>query len=78
VLAAEATKAIPVAHYAMIEDASHFSMFAACKPGASAIAESETIGDPICMDGGGWPRNAIHAQLIDMGGAAFGRALKAE
>jgi len=78
VRATEAAKAIPMASYVAIEDASHYSMFAECKPGASEIAESEEIGDPICMDGGGRSRNEIHAQLIDMATAAFGRALKAD
>ncbi len=75
-LASEAAKAIPSARYAVIEDASHYSMFAECKPGASEIAISEEIGDPICMDGGGRARNAIHAQLIDMTTASFSQALK--
>lgn len=78
VLAAEAAKSIPAAQYAVIEDASHFSMFAACKPGAAEIAEAEKIGDPICTDGGGRSRNAIHAQLIDMVAAAFVQALQPE
>jgi predicted dienelactone hydrolase len=75
--ASEAAKIIPMASYATIDDASHYSMFAACKPGAAEIAESEKIGDPICMDGGGRSRNEIHEQLIDMTIAAFRRALKA-
>jgi predicted dienelactone hydrolase len=74
--ASRVAKAIPTARYAAIGDASHFSMFAECKPGASEIAESEKIGDPICTDNGGRSRNAIHAQLIDMTTAAFSRALK--
>jgi len=74
--ASQAAKAIAQAHYATIGDASHFSMFAACKPGASEIAETEEIGDPICMDGGGRSRYEIHAQLIEMTTAAFRRALK--
>jgi len=74
--ASEAAKAIPMASYVAIEDASHYSMFAECKPGASEIAVSEEIGDPICMDGGGRSRNEIHAQLIALTTAAFRRALK--
>jgi len=76
--ASRVAKAIPTARYTVIEDASHFSMFAECKPGASEIVESEKIGDPICTDGGGRSRNDIHAQLIDMTTASFRRALKAE
>ena len=69
-------KAISKASYATIEDASHYSMFGECKPGASDIIASEQIGDPVCDDGGGRSRGAIHAQLIDMAVAAFNRALK--
>ncbi|ENN88904.1 putative dienelactone hydrolase [Rhizobium freirei PRF 81] len=74
--ASKVAKAIPTARYTTIEDASHYSMFADCKPGASAIVLSEKIGDPICTDGGGRPRKEIHAQLISMTIAAFSRALK--
>jgi predicted dienelactone hydrolase len=76
VQASGVAKAIPVANYAMIGDASHFSLFAECKPGAAELAESEKIGDPICTDGGGRSRNEIHRQLIDMATGAFSRALK--
>ena len=74
--ASEAAKAIPMAGYAVIEDASHYSMFAACKAGAAALAQAEEIGDPICMDGGGRSRSEIHQQLIEMTVAAFRHALK--
>jgi predicted dienelactone hydrolase len=70
-------KAISGSSYATIEDASHFSMFGECKPGAVALIVSQEIGDPVCDDGGGRPRAAIHAQLIGMATAAFDRALKA-
>ncbi|QKD02601.1 alpha/beta hydrolase family protein [Mesorhizobium loti] len=70
-------KAIANASYATIEDASHYSMFGECKPGALAIIAAEEIGDPVCDDGGGRSRGEIHAQLIDMTAAAFTRALKA-
>jgi predicted dienelactone hydrolase len=69
-------KAISKASYATIDDASHYSMFSECKPGASEIIASEQIGDPVCDDGGERSRGAIHAQLIDMATAAFNRALK--
>lgn len=74
--AANIAKAIPDANYEAIEDASHFSMFAECKPGASEIAVQEGIEEPICTDGNGYSRDAIHAQLIDIIVAAFNRALK--
>jgi predicted dienelactone hydrolase len=77
---AEAEKiaeSIPNAAYFAIDDASHFSMFAECKPGAAELAEAEKIGDPICMDGGDRTRREIHAELIDLVTIAFTRALKA-
>lgn len=36
----------------------------------------EGIEEPICTDGNGPSRNAIHAQLLDMVAVAFKRALK--
>ncbi|WP_018391006.1 hypothetical protein [Ancylobacter sp. FA202] len=69
-------KAVPGARYALIEDASHFSMFAECKAGGAERAEAEDIGDPICADGVGRPRSALHRQMIDMVVAAFRRALQ--
>lgn len=74
--AAHIAKAIPDATYEVIEDASHFSMFAECQPGAAEIAVEEGIEEPICADGNGYSRNAIHAQLIDTIAAALNRALK--
>ena len=76
-LASEIAKAIPQGKYSTIEDASHYSMFGACKPGAAEIAEAEQIGDPICSDGGGQSRLEIHKRLLDMATEAFERALKA-
>lgn len=49
-LASEIAKAIPKSKYLKIEDASHYSMFGECKPGAAEIAEIEQVGDPICSD----------------------------
>lgn len=71
-------KAISNARYAVVEDASHFTLFAECKPGAPDILKAEKIDDPFCDDGGGRSRAEIHAQLIDMTSAAFNRTLKAE
>jgi predicted dienelactone hydrolase len=77
-LASKIAAVIPAGRYSTIEDASHYSMFGACKPGAAEIAESEEIGDPICSDGGGQSRLAIHEQLLDMVTAAFTRELKTD
>ncbi|MFN7169523.1 MAG: alpha/beta hydrolase family protein [Pannonibacter sp.] len=74
--AAGISKAIPGAQYSTIEDASHYSMFAECKPGAAEIAVDEDIGEPICADGGLRSRHEIHSQLIDTVAAAFERTLK--
>jgi len=72
------SKAISNARYAVIEDASHFSMFAECKPGARDILKAEKIDDPLCDDGGGRSRAQIHAQLVSMITDAFNRTLKAD
>ncbi|WP_416408342.1 alpha/beta hydrolase family protein [Agrobacterium rosae] len=68
-------KVIGGSSYSTIEDASHYSMFAECKPGAAKSAEIENVGDPICADGNGRPRSMIHRQLIDIAVAAFKREL---
>ncbi|AZN96117.1 hypothetical protein EJ066_01725 [Mesorhizobium sp. M9A.F.Ca.ET.002.03.1.2] len=75
-LASETATAIPEGRYSTIEDASHYSMFGECKPGATEITDSEQIGDPICSDGGGQFRLEIHKRLIAMATEAFSRALK--
>jgi predicted dienelactone hydrolase len=75
-LAANIAKAIPNAHYEVIENASHFSMFAKCKPNAARIASEEGIEEPICTDSNGASRQAIHTQLIKIVVAAFNRTPK--
>lgn len=67
--------AMPHGRYLNVEDASHFSLFGLCKPGAAEMAEQEKIGDPICRDGGGRSRQDIHAQLVGLAAAAFAREL---
>lgn len=67
-------KAIPHGRYVAIPDASHYSLFGPCKPGIAETVEAD-IGEPICHDGGGRPREAIHAELIDMAAEAFKREL---
>ncbi|MBS1165349.1 MAG: putative dienelactone hydrolase [Proteobacteria bacterium] len=71
-------RAIPHGRYETIADASHFSLFGVCKPGAAAIAEEEKIDEPICKDGGDRSRQEIHAQLIEMAAEAFERELGGE
>ena len=75
-LASGIAKAIPNSTYSTIEDASHYSMFGECKPGATELAISEEVGDPICSDGGSLSRLEIHKRLIAMATEAFSRALK--
>jgi predicted dienelactone hydrolase len=49
-----------------IPDASHFSFFSRCKPGAIALLERDQPGEGIiCQDGGSRSRTAIHEQVID-------------
>lgn len=50
--AAKIAQVIPKGSYSLVEDASHYSMFAECKPNAAQLAEAEQVGDPICADGG--------------------------
>ena len=73
-LASGIAQAIPKGAYSTIEDASHYSLFGECKP--DAVAQSEKIGEPICSDGGGPSRPAIHKQLVDRVAQAFIRELK--
>ncbi|MFW2544810.1 alpha/beta hydrolase family protein [Primorskyibacter sp. 2E107] len=68
--------AVPHATYQVIEEASHASMFPECKTNAAEIAIEEGIEDPICTDGIGASRSAIHTQLIDMTIASFQNAIK--
>lgn len=73
----DVARAMPHGRYQTIGDASHFSMFGVCKPGAAEIAEEEKIDEPICQDGGDRSRQEIHAQMIDMAAEALGRELNA-
>ncbi len=77
-LASGIAKAIQEGKYSTIEDASHYSMFGECKPGAAEIADSEQVGDPICSDGGGQSRLDVHNQLLKMVTEAFDRELKTD
>lgn len=67
--------AIPGATYQIIEAASHASMFPECKPHAAEIAIEEGIEDPICTDGSGSSRDAIHAKIIGLTISAFRNAI---
>lgn len=69
---------IPDARYALIEDASHFSLFAECKPDGADIAAAEGIDEPVCRDGGVRSRKALHEQMIGLVADAFATALRLE
>lgn len=75
-LASGIAKAISKSTYSTIENASHYSMFGECKPGAPELAVSQKVGDPICSDGVSLSRLEIHKRLIAMATEAFRRALK--
>ncbi|MGE8187685.1 alpha/beta hydrolase family protein [Pseudomonas sp. NPDC086278] len=64
---ADLAKRLPTAskRYVEIQDASHFSFMAVCKPGAVAMLEEAVPGDGIiCGDGeGGRPREVIQEQV---------------
>lgn len=68
-LAVDATqlvKSIPGADYRTIADAVHFSFLGICKPNAKQVLADEGETDPLCDDGGGRARRAIHADIASM------------
>lgn len=60
---AELVKIMPDAEYRTVEDAIHFSFLGVCKPNGNAILKAEGDPDPLCDDGGGRPRKAIHDEV---------------
>lgn len=77
VQASAIAKIIPDARYAVIDDASHFTLLGECKPDVPSTLKARGIDEPFCSDGGGRSRSEIHAQLIDMIAKCFNRTLKA-
>lgn len=75
--ASEIARTVKGARHDRIERAVHESMVAECKAGASEALKREKL-PPLCDDGDGNSRSAIHAQLIDMITDAFDRTLKAQ
>lgn len=59
-------KIIPHSEYRTIADAIHFSFLGICKANAAAVLAAEGETDPLCDDGGGRPRKAIHDEIIGM------------
>ena len=58
-----ASEVIPNADHVFVEDASHFSFLAECKPRGPEILANEGEPDRLCADGGGRDRGDIHQQL---------------
>ena len=61
--ALQASRLIGDARHDFVPDATHFSFLARCKPGGPAILEKEGELDPLCEDGGGRGRQALHDEL---------------
>ncbi|WP_299028280.1 prolyl oligopeptidase family serine peptidase [uncultured Sulfitobacter sp.] len=66
VYAKDAAAKIPDAAYQTVQEATHFSFLAQCKPRGAAILEAEGELDPLCEDGGTRTRDALHAELAQM------------
>ncbi|WP_417243418.1 alpha/beta hydrolase family protein [Celeribacter sp.] len=63
IYARSAADAIPNATYAIVNDATHFSFLARCKPKGAQILIDEGELDPLCDDAGGRVRSDIHDEL---------------
>ena len=61
-----AARTISGAEYVVIDDATHFSFLARCKPRGAKILANEGEPDLLCHDAGGRDRAAIHAELRDV------------
>ena len=59
-------KLILKAQYKRLDDATHFSFLAQCKPKGAKILENEGEVDLLCDDAGGRGRGAIHTELKDL------------
>ena len=62
--ASEASQLIPNAVRMFVPDAKDFSFLAECKERGPEILEKEGELDPLCEDGGGRGRRAIHDELV--------------
>ncbi|WP_343714563.1 alpha/beta fold hydrolase [Inquilinus sp.] len=63
VAAAGVAAAIPGAAYETVPDAVHYSFLGECVPDGAALLKREGLTEPLCDDGDGRPRAALHAQL---------------
>jgi predicted dienelactone hydrolase len=59
-------KLILKAQYKRLDDATHFSFLAQCKPKGAKILENEGEVDLLCDDAGGRGRGAIHTELKEL------------
>lgn len=66
VAARHVADAIQGASYRTVPDAIHFSFLGTCKPNGKDILKAEGETDPLCEDGGGRSREAIHEELARM------------
>ncbi|TCN29539.1 alpha/beta hydrolase family protein [Sinorhizobium americanum] len=66
----------PHGSYVTIAGADHFSFLPECKQGAAALLKSFGEVDPICDDGNGRSRAAVHSELIKLVREALWRSLK--
>ncbi len=58
-----AAELIPNVQYQRLDDATHFSFLAQCKPKGAKILRDEGEADLLCDDAGGRGRGEIHAEL---------------
>ena len=73
VAAAQVADAIPGARYQTLADAIHFSFLGECRANGAEILKAAGEPEPLCTDGGGRSRAAIHAGLAGMILAALAR-----
>lgn len=66
VYARPASERIPAAQYTIVEDATHFSFLAQCKPRGAKILSDEGEPDPLCDDAGGRSRADLHNELSEI------------
>ncbi len=66
VYARQASEAITGAQYEIVQDATHFSFLAQCKPKGAKILADEGEQDRLCDDAGGRGRGAIHRELVQL------------
>ena len=61
--ATHAVTLIPNSQFSRVDDATHFSFLAQCKPAGADILAREGEIDPLCEDAGGRTRAALHDEI---------------